>query len=180
MASQTITCLWSHAVFHSNLICYVYCVPALQAMWVSWICLDRLLGWLIQLCNHFPGELHSYLQYMYCHVLIARIKCTTLICEALMYHTYAGFRLACRIAALIVIFVQNPFAGRGIIQQRLANKSITPPLCPPRQIADSWLQFNLDSDAAQWKPKRRGRWRDVSLKQQAVISGVASMRRAAS
>ena len=38
------SCLWSHACCFSFKLCRVYCVPALLAVWVSRICLDRLLG----------------------------------------------------------------------------------------------------------------------------------------
>ena len=53
---QLTCCLWSHVCCFSFKLCRVYCVPALEAVWVSWICLDRLLGLQIQLCNHFSSE----------------------------------------------------------------------------------------------------------------------------
>ena len=39
---------------------------------------------------------------------------------------------------------------------KLANKSIALPLCPRRQIAYSWLQFNSEVMPLRDKPKRRG------------------------
>ena len=78
-------------------------------------------------------------------------------------HPYAGFRLACRSPHCrfdgdFCTTAQTPLAAEGWPngEQRLANKSITLSLCPPRQIAYSWLQFNLssqiqlESDAARW------------------------------
>ena len=43
-------------------------------------------------------------------------------------------------------------------KQRQANRSITLPLCPPRQIADSWILFNSGAMPLGDKPKRRCRW----------------------
>ena len=75
---------------------------------------------------------------------------------------YAAFRLACRIAALMMIFVlrkchlsqRDDQVATG--KQRLANRSITLPLCPPWQIA-----YN----------STRERWRSVISQ-----SGVAAER----
>ena len=52
-------------------------------------------------------------------------------------------------------------------KQRLANKSITLPLCPPGQIAYSWLQFISGVKPLGDTPKRLLK----TMKQQAVITG---------
>ena len=61
----------------------------------------------------------------------------------------AGFRLACRLPHCrfdvdICSTAPAPLGAEGWPsgKQRQANKSITLPLCPPRQIADSWILFN--------------------------------------
>ena len=54
-------------------------------------------------------------------------------------------------------------------KQHHANRSITLPLCPPRQIADSWILFN--SGAMPLGEKAKAAWplRLATLKQQAMI-----------
>ena len=78
---------------------------------------------------------------------------------------YAAFRLACRLPHCrfdddICTAAQAWLAAEGWPsgKQRLANQSITLPLCPPRQIAYSWLQFNLRAMPLDDKPKRCCRW----------------------
>ena len=55
-------------------------------------------------------------------------------------------------------------------KQRQANRSITLPLCPPRQIGDSWILFNSGAIAARWKAKAAVPLRAATLKQQAMIT----------
>ena len=100
---------------------------------------------------------------------------------------YAGFRLTCRLPHCrfdddISSTAQASLAAEGWLsgKQRQANRSITLPLCPPRQIADSWILFNSGAIAARWKAKAALPLRAATLKQQAMPSGVAAKRRAAS
>ena len=60
--------------------------------------------------------------------------------------------------------------GRPSGKQRQPNRSITLPLCPPRQIADSWILFNSGAFAARWKAKAALPLRAATLKQQAMIT----------
>ena len=99
----------------------------------------------------------------------------------------AGFRLTCRLPHCrfdddICSTAQASLAAEGWPsgKQRQANRSITLPLCPPRQIADSWILFNSGAIAARWKAKAALPLRAATLKQQAIPSGVAAKRRAAS
>ena len=55
-------------------------------------------------------------------------------------------------------------------KQRQTNRSITLPLCPDRQIADSWILFNSGAFAARWKAKAVLPLRAATLKQQAMIT----------
>ena len=89
---------------------------------------------------------------------------------------YAGFRLTCRLPHCrfdddISSTAQASLAAEGWPsgKQRQANRSITLPLCPPRQIADSWILFNSGAIAARWKAKAALPLRAATLKQQAVI-----------
>ena len=73
-----------------------------------------------------------------------------------------------------MIFVQ--LRKRHLLQRddqaasrRLANKSITPPLCPQWQITYSWLQFILGAMPLGDKPKRRWPLRAVTMKGQMMI-----------
>ena len=59
-------------------------------------------------------------------------------------------------------------AGSG--KQRQANRSITLPLCPPRQIADSWILFNSGAMPLGDKAKAALPLRAATLKQQAMIT----------
>ena len=90
---------------------------------------------------------------------------------------YAAFRLAwrsphCRFDDEICTTVQAPLAAEGWPsgKQHLANRSITLPLCPPRQIADSWILFNLGVMPLGDKAKAAWPLRAVTLKQQAMIT----------
>ena len=72
--------------------------------------------------------------------------------------SYAGFRLTCRLPHCrfdddISSTAQASLAAEGWPsgKQRQANRLITLPLCPPRQIADSWILFNSGAIAARWK-----------------------------
>ena len=90
---------------------------------------------------------------------------------------YAGFRLTCRLPHCrfdddICSTAQAPLAAEGWPsgKQRQTNRSITLPLCPPRQIADSWIVFNSGAFAARWKAKAALPLRAATLKQQAMIT----------
>ena len=89
----------------------------------------------------------------------------------------AGFRLTCRLPHCrfdddISSTAQASLAAEGWPsgKQRQANRSITLPLCPPRQIADRWILFNLGAIAARWKAKAALPLRAATLKQQAMIT----------
>ena len=91
--------------------------------------------------------------------------------------TNAGFRLTCclphcRFDDDISSTVQASLAAEGWPsgKQRQANRSITLPLCPPLQIADSWILFNSGAIAARWKAKVALPLRAATLKQQAMIT----------
>ena len=112
--------------------------------------------------------------------LLQSLSCKVTTC-------YAGFRLTCRLPHCrfhddISSTAQAPLAAEGWPsgKQRQANRSITLPLCPPRQIADSWILFNSGAIAARWKAKAALPPRAATLKHQAMPSGVAAKRRAAS
>ena len=99
------------------------------------------------------------------HLTWSKIKC------------YAGFRLTCplphcRFDDDISSTAQASLAAEGWPsgKQRQANRSITLPLCPPRQIADSWILFNSGAIAARWKAKAVLPLRAATLKQQAMIT----------
>ena len=89
----------------------------------------------------------------------------------------AGFRLACRLPHCrfhddICSTPQAPLAAEGWPsgKQRQANRSITLPLCPPRQIADSWILFNSGAMPLGDKAKAELPLRAATLKQQAMIT----------
>ena len=89
----------------------------------------------------------------------------------------AGFRLTCRLPHCrfdddISSTAQASLAAEGWPsgKQRQANRSIILPLCPPRQIADSWFLFNSGAIAARWKAKAALPLRAATLKQQAMIT----------
>ena len=89
----------------------------------------------------------------------------------------AGFRITCRLPHCcfdddICTTAQAPLAAEGWPsgKQRQANRSITLPLCRPRQIADSWSLFNSRAIAAWWKAKAALPLRAATLKQQAMIT----------
>ena len=99
--------------------------------------------------------------------------------------SYAGFRLTCRLPHCrfdddICTTAQAPLAAEGWPsgKQRQANRSITLPLCPPRQIADSWILFN--SGAMPLGDKVKAAWplRAATLKQQAMITRQSGERQA--
>ena len=89
---------------------------------------------------------------------------------------YAAFRLACCIATLMMIFAQ--LCKRHLPQRddQAASsvlpiyRSITFPLCPPRQIADSWILFS--SGVMPLGDKAKAAWplRAATPKQQAMIT----------
>ena len=92
---------------------------------------------------------------------------------------YAGFRLTCglphcRFDDDICSTAQAPLAlaaeGWPSSKQRQANRSITLPLCPPRQIADSWILFNSGAMPLGDKAKAALPLRAATLKQQAMIT----------
>ena len=97
--------------------------------------------------------------------------------EAMFCITNAGFRLTCRLPHCrfdddISSTAQTSLAAEGWPsgKQRQANRSITLPLCPLRQIADSWILFNSGAIAARWKAKAALPLRAATLKQQAMIT----------
>ena len=88
----------------------------------------------------------------------------------------AAFRLACRSPHCrfdddICTTAQAPLAAEWwpSSKQHLANRSITLPLCPPRQITDSWILFNLGAMLLGDKAKAEWSLRAATLKQQAMI-----------
>ena len=102
-----------------------------------------------------------------------------------LVHPYAGFRQACHLPHCrfdddISSTVQAPLAAEGWPsgKQRLANRSITLPLCPPWKTADSWILFN--SAAMPLGEKAKAAWplRAATLKQQAIIMRQSSERQA--
>ena len=89
----------------------------------------------------------------------------------------AGFRLTCRLPHCrfdddICSTAQAPLAAEEWPsgKQRQANRSITLPLCPPRQIADSWILFNSGAMPLGDKAKAALPLRAATLKQQAMIT----------
>ena len=91
--------------------------------------------------------------------------------------TNAGFRLACRSPHCrfdddICSTAQAPLAAEGWPsgKQRLANRSITLPLCPPRQTTDGWILFNSGVMPLGEKAKVAWLLRAATLKQQAMIT----------
>ena len=94
-----------------------------------------------------------------------------------MWLINAGFRLTCRLPHCrfdddICSTAQAPLAAEGWPsgKQRQANRSITLPLCPPRQIADSWIWFNSGAMPLGDKAKAALPLRAATLKQQAMIT----------
>ena len=94
-----------------------------------------------------------------------------------LLESYAGFRLTCRLPHCrfgddICSTAQAPLAAEGWPsgKQRQANRSITLPLCPSRQIADSWILCNSGAIAAWWKAIAALPLRAATLKQQAMIT----------
>ena len=94
-----------------------------------------------------------------------------------MCMSYAAFWLAChsphcRFDDDICTTAQAPLAAERWPsgKQRHAKRLITLPLCPPRQIADSWILFN--SGAMPLSDKAKAVWplRAATLKQQAMIT----------
>ena len=90
---------------------------------------------------------------------------------------YAGFRLTCRLPHCrfdddICSTAQAPLAAEGWPsgKQRQANRSIILPLCPPRQIADSWILCNSGAMPLGDKAKAALPLRAATLKQQAMIT----------
>ena len=97
----------------------------------------------------------------------------------------AGFRLTCRLPHCrfdddICSTAQAPLAAEGwpSAKQRQANRSITLPLCPPRQIADSWILFNSGAMPLGDKAKAALPLRAATLKQQAMITRQSGKRQA--
>ena len=97
--------------------------------------------------------------------------------SALIWHLIAAFRLACRSPHCcfdgdICTTAKAPLATVGWPsgKQRLANRSITLPLCPLRQIADCWILFNSRAMLLGDKPKATLLLRAATLKQQAMIT----------
>ena len=97
--------------------------------------------------------------------------------EELCVKCNAGFRLTCRLPHYrfdddICLTAQAPLAAEGWPsgKQRPANRSITLPLCPSRQIADSWILFNSGAMPLGDKAKAALPLRAATLKQQAMIT----------
>ena len=55
--------MWSHVCCFSFKLSILFWVLAQEAVWISRICLDQLLRWIIQLCNHFSGEFGTLFYY---------------------------------------------------------------------------------------------------------------------
>ena len=92
-------------------------------------------------------------------------------------HINAGFRLTCRLPHCrfdddICSTAQAPLAAEGWPsgRQRQANRSITLPLCPPRQIVDGWILFNSGAMPLGDKAKAALPLRAATLKQEAMIT----------
>ena len=90
---------------------------------------------------------------------------------------YAGFRLTCRLPHCrfdddICSTAQAPLAAEGWPsgKQRQANRSITLPLCPPRQITDSWILFNSGAMPLGDRAKAALPLRAATLKRQAMMT----------
>ena len=99
------------------------------------------------------------------------------VIESVVSKHYAGFRLTCRLPHCrfdddICSTAQAPHAAEGWPsgKQRQANRSITLPLCPPRQIADSWILCNSGAMPLGDKAKAALPLRAATLKQQAMIT----------
>ena len=102
---------------------------------------------------------------------------TSLISCYVPINSYAAFSLACRSPHCcfdddICTTAQAPLAAEGWPsgKQLLSNGSITLPLCPLQQIADSWILFNLGAMPFSDKAKVVWPLRAVTLKQQAMIT----------
>ena len=103
---------------------------------------------------------------------------SSLLCLVFSEVTNAGFRLACRLPHcrfdddICSTAYKAPLAAEEWPsgKQRLANISITLPLCPSWQIADSLILFN--SGAMPLSDKAKVAWplRATILKQQAMIT----------
>ena len=116
----------------------------------------------------------------YIHIIHERsivVSCPCILLMYFYYKHYAGFRLTCRLPHCrfdddISSTAQASLAAEGWPsgKQRQANRSITLPLCPSRQIADSWILFNSGAIAALWKAKAVLPLRAATLKQQAMIT----------
>ena len=106
--------------------------------------------------------------------------CHSFILQRSVFPDNAAFRLACRSPHCrfdddICTTAQAPLAAEAAEgwpsgKQRLANRSITLPLCPPRQIAGSWILFNSGAIPLGNKAKAAWTLRATTLKQQAMIT----------
>ena len=78
----------------------------------------------------------------------------------------------CRFDDDVCSTVQAPLATEGWPsgKQHQANRSITLPLCPQRQIADSWILFNSGAMLLGDKAKVALPLRAATLKQQVMIT----------
>ena len=56
-----------------------------------------------------------------------------------LWGSHCAFILACRLHCLFAVQMQHCYFGSLRGKQCLANKSITQPLCPQQQMADSWI-----------------------------------------
>ena len=128
-------------------------------------------------CVHALNCSISYTQLCSCIELHHFIH-TTVFMHWIAPQTYAAFRLACRLPHChfdddICTTAQAPLATEGWPsgKQRHANRSITLPLCPPRQIDDSWILFNSGAMLLGAKAKLPVMpLRAATLKQQAMIT----------
>ena len=145
----------------------------LVAVWLSWQFWEHVGKNLVKCFTHISCSWGTDL------VLAWRILCSWSLeaCENKERgHYYAAFRLACRSQHYrfdddICTTAQAPLAAEGWPsgKQQLANRLITLPLCPPRQIAESWILFN--SGAMPLSDKAKAAWplRAATLKQQTMI-----------
>ena len=101
----------------------------------------------------------------------------------LLKFTNAGFTLTCRLPHFWWWYLSNCASatcrrGWPSGKQRQANRSITLQLCPPRQITDSWILFNLGAMPLGDKTKAALPLRAATLKQQAMITRQSGERQA--
>ena len=121
------------------------------------------------------------LQAVSCRLLWKQHK----VKEIFVQETSTAFRLAsrlphCRFDGDFCTTAQASLAAEGWPsgKQRQANRSITLPLCPQRQMAGSWILFNSGAMPLGDKAKAALPLRAATLKQQAMITRQSGKRQA--